>query len=317
MNHERTFDALREPASNTSKDMKGKQREMSDEEKILEISNALRQRYTQQALVSQDQVQRSAPLVQETKYVYNNKGARISLSKQLADLCGKPPVFQKKKKNWRDDEDDVERITIEDLAKLGKNPPMLGVEPPPSASKRPVTSIPGFVPATKDNVDQISNYGSFYSRESPVTVVRDIIGNTDHTGTKKNSNSGLLNITLADLQHMVDPQLHEELSFVGKRPNERTSTMQPGLELALSMLNKYIAGMETSKSTTPESSAMNIPKEEEKTKVIAPGPSGLSTAVSKPETHYGSESDENPCRPQQNYPRRLRLSSQRDRNLQS
>jgi hypothetical protein len=170
---------------------------------------------------------------------------------------------------------------------------MLGVEPPPSASKRPVTSIPGFVPATKDNVDQTSNYGSFYSRESPVTVVRDIIGNTDHTGTKKNSNSGLLNITLADLQHMIDPQLHEELSFVDKRPNERTSTMQPGLELALSMLNKYIAGMETSKSTTPESSAMNFPKEEEKTKVIAPGPSGLSTAVSKPETHYGSESDEN------------------------
>jgi hypothetical protein len=98
MNHERTFDALREPASNTSKDMKGKQREMSDEENILEISNALRQRYTQQALVSQDQVQRPAPLVQETKYVYNNKRARISLSKQLADLCGKPPVFQKKKR---------------------------------------------------------------------------------------------------------------------------------------------------------------------------------------------------------------------------
>lgn len=51
MNHERTFDVLREPASNT-KDMKGKQREKSDEEKILEMSNVLRQRYTQQAPVS-------------------------------------------------------------------------------------------------------------------------------------------------------------------------------------------------------------------------------------------------------------------------
>jgi RNA-dependent RNA polymerase len=46
--------------------------------------------------------------------IYISKG---QLNVQNDYEPGKPPVFQ----NWRDDEDDVERITIEDLAKLGKD----------------------------------------------------------------------------------------------------------------------------------------------------------------------------------------------------